>query len=429
MKKWGFVLGLALVCLLFVTVGASADKKYAGKSITFVAIQPHVVGSKTLGDWFEQETGCKVNTMIVPLDQITEKAVLDIQSGANILDAIEYWYVGLGTLVENGVMKDVTSWWNSKKVEMKFDDYFEDFVNAYTLFDGKRYGIPYDGDMHVLWYLKPVFKKYNLNPPKTWDEYLAAEKKITAGEKGKMYGAVIMGAKSPLVIIGAYLDRLGSYGGSFLDANGKPVINSPEAIAALTAYVEQCKYALPTPSATNFDEEVGGWITGKAAMTEFWTDLGTISSDPKSSTIIGQYGVVALPKGPGAKGKMVAPMNAGFAIGVSAKSQHDEQAMAFMEYAARPDIQLKYNCVIGGIDPVRKSTLYAPEFIKFSGMELVNAVRDAHKGAVAWPTSALWFKMQEPLTDNLSLALTGAKTPKQALDDTQKAWLDIMAAK
>jgi ABC-type glycerol-3-phosphate transport system substrate-binding protein len=46
---------------------------------------------------------------------------------------------------------------------------------------------------------------------------------------------------------------------------------------------------------------------------------------------------------------------------------------------------------------------------------------------IPWPNSPLWFKMQEPLTDNLSLALTGDKTPKQALDDTQKAWEDIMA--
>lgn len=429
MKRWGLVLGLAIVCLVFVTAGASAQKKYAGKTITLLASQPHAIGCKNLATWFEQETGCKVSTMVVPMDQMTEKVVLDIQSGANILDNFMYWYAALGTLVENGAAADVTDWWNAKAVALKFDDVISEIKDAYTLINGKRYGFPYDGDMHVLWYLKPVFKKYNLNPPKTWDEYLAAEKLITAGEKGKMYGAVIMGAKSPMVIIGAYLDRLGSWGGSFLDEKGRPSINSPEAIAALAAYVEQCKYALPTPSATNFDEEVGGWITGKAAMTEFWTDLGTISSDPKSSTIIGQYDCVALPKGPGPKGRVISPLNAGFGIAVSAKSQHKEIAMALLEFMARPDIATRYNTVIGGIDPVRWSTVNSPEYLKFSGKNLVNAIKEAHKHNIQWPTSALWFKMQEPLTDNLSLALTGGKTPKQALDDTQNAWLDIMGMK
>jgi multiple sugar transport system substrate-binding protein len=417
-----------LVCLTFVATGASADKKYAGKSIMLLGVQPHIVGCKNLGDWFEQETGCKVETMIVPLDQITEKAVLDVQSGANILDAIEYWYPGLGTLVENDVLQDVTAWWNSKAVELNFNDVYTDFRDAYSLINGKRYGFPFDGDMHVLWYLKPIFKKYNLKPPATWDEYTADEKIITQGEKGKMYGAAILGAKYPLVIDGTFLNRLGSYGGSFLDKDGKPTINSPEAVAALTALVEQAKWALPTPSATNFDEEVGAWNTGKAAMAEFWTDLGTISSDPKSSTIIGQQGVVALPKGPGPKGRVIAPMNAGFGIGVSAHSKKKEMATALMEFMARPDTAIRYNTVIGGIDPVRESTVNSPQYLKFSGAELVAAIKVAHKNAVAWPTTALWFKMQESLTDNLSLALTGAKTPKQALDDTQANWLKIIAS-
>jgi len=428
MKRWSLALGLALAFPML--AAAATDPDCVGQTITVLASQPHVVGTKALSTMFEQETGCKVNVVVTPMDDMTEKVVLDIQSGANILDLYMYWYPALGTLVENGAAEDVTDWWNANAAKLKFnDDLIAETRDAYTLINGKRYGFPYDGDMHILWYLKPVFEKYHLTPPKTWDEYLADEKLITEGEKGKMYGAIIMGAKFPMVIISAYADRMGSFGGTFLDKSGRPSINSPEAVAALAAYVEQAKYALPTPSATNFDEEVGGWITGKAAMTEFWTDLGTISSDPKSSTIIGQYDCAPLPKGPGAKGQVVAPLNAGFGMAVSAKSHHKKIAMKYLSFMARPDITVRYNTVIGGIDPVRWSTVNAPEYLKFSGPHLVDAIKEAHKHNVEWPTSALWFKMQEPLADNLSLALSGEKTPKQALDDTQKAWLEIMNLK
>jgi len=35
--------------------------------------------------------------------------------------------------------------------------------------------------------------------------------------------------------------------------------------------------------------------------------------------------------------------------------------------------------------------------------------------------------MQEPLNENLAAALNGDKTAKQALDDTQKVWEEILA--
>ena len=427
MKKRFLFLVLLLAALV---MSAGADDKYAGQTINFLTIQPHAVASKNLASWFEQDTGAKVNVLIVPYDNVTEKAVLDVSSGVGLFDVIEYWYPGLGTLVENNVLADLTDWWRAKSAALKFDDFIPTYRDVFTMIGGKRYGIPYDGDMHLLWYNKTIFKKYNLNPPKTWDEYLKVEKTITEGEKGNnVYGAGIMGAKIPLILVGTFLSRLGSFGGSFLDANGKPVINSPEAVAALQALVNEGKYAYPKPSAVAFDELLGGWFTGKIAMAEFWTDMGAMTDDPKASSIVGQWGVVPMPKGPGPKGQVIASMNAGFGMGVSRLAPSKDVAMAFLEYTADPEVTKRYNTVVGGIDPVRWSTLSDPAYRDFVSPELADAIKAAHAHAMAWPTTSVWFKLQEPLTDNLSLALTGAKTPKQALDDTQKAWVQIIGKK
>jgi len=135
---------------------------------------------------------------------------------------------------------------------------------------------------------------------------------------------------------------------------------------------------------------------------------------------------VALPKSSGEKGRVVAPINAGFGIGISTGSTNKELAYKFLEFVTRPEIAARYNTVVGGIDPVRKSTLKDPAFITFVGKDVADAIEAAHANAVAWPTSSIWFKLQEPLTDNLSLALTGDKTPQQALDDTQASWEEIL---
>ncbi|MCG2769648.1 MAG: sugar ABC transporter substrate-binding protein [Chloroflexota bacterium] len=402
-------------------------KKFEGRSINFLAIQPHTVASKAVAKWFEEETGARVNVLIVPYGNVTEKAVLDVTSGAGEYDAMEYWYPMLGSLVENGVLVDVTDWWNQNADELQTDDFLPSILEIYTVIGGKRYGVPYDGDLHLLFYNTTIFEKYNLKPPETWDDYLEAAKTITEGEAGnEIYGCGIMGAKVPIILIGTYLNRLGGYGGSFFDEAGNPSINSPEAVAALEALVAQSAYALPEPAAVAFDEMLGGWLTGRVAMAEFWTDLGQMSDNPEQSTIIGEWAAVPMPKGSGPKAKHVAPLNAGFGLGVSTMAQDPELAMEFLKFCARPDINVRANTIVGGLDPTRASTFDAPEFRAHVTDALADASKEAHAHAVAWPTDAKWAELQEVLNENLSLALIADKTPQEALDDTQAAWEDIL---
>lgn len=407
----------------------AAPKKFAGQSINFLTIQPHSVASKAVATWFEEETGARVNVLVVPYANVTEKATLDVTSGAGEYDVIEYWYPMLGSLVENGVLTDITDWWNSNAAEIKPDDFVPIFRDTMTMIEGKRYGIPYDGDFHLLFYNTTLFKKHNLKPPETWDDYLTVCKTITEAEKGNnIYGCGIMGAKIPIILIGTYLNRLAGFGGSFFDEQGKPTINSPEAVAALQALIDAAPYALPEPSAVAFDELLGGWLTGRVGMSEFWTDLGQMTDNPEQSKILHEWGVVPMPKGPPPKGRHAAPMNAGFGLGVSTLAQNKELALEFLRFNARPDINVRVNTIVGGLDPTRLSTYDAPEYRKHVTDQLADAAKTAVlSAAVPWPTYAKWAELQEVLNENLSLALTKAKTPQQALDDTQAKWEQILA--
>ncbi len=406
----------------------AAGKKFEGRTLNFLTIQPHTVASKAVAKWFEEETGARVNVLVVPYGNVTEKATLDVASGAGVYDVIEYWYPMLGVMVKNGVLEEITDWWKANAEAINADDFVPIFIKTLAQLDGKFYGVPYDGDMHVLWYNKTLFKKHNKTPPVTWDDYLEICKDITEKEKGnQIYGCGIMGAKIPIILIGTYLNRLGGYGGGFFDENGRPNINSPEAIKALEALVAQQQYALPKPSAVAFDELLGGWLTGKIAMVEFWTDLGQMTDNPEQSKIIGQWGVVPLPKGSGPKAKHIAALNAGFGLGISTKAPDKELAYEFLKFNARPDINVRANTIVGGLDPTRLSTYDSPVYRKHVTDQLADAAKTAilTRGA-PWPSDAKWAELQDVLTENLSVALTGAKSPKQALDDTQAKWEAIL---
>lgn len=70
------------------------------------------------------------------------------------------------SLVKAGLLADVTDIWN------KYGDQYNPALRKAFEFNGKVYGIPVNLAYWSVWYSKPIFDKYNLKPPKTWDEFL-----------------------------------------------------------------------------------------------------------------------------------------------------------------------------------------------------------------------------------------------------------------
>jgi multiple sugar transport system substrate-binding protein len=282
--------------------------------------------------------------------------------------------------------------------------------------------------MHLLFYNKPLFQRHGLQPPTTWDEYLETARKITEAERDSgIFGCGIMAADIPLILIGTFINRLAGFGGSFFDIEGQPSANSPQAVAALEHLLAEIPYALPDPTAVAFDEMLGPWLAGKVGMVEFWADLGKITDNPDQSSLVKQWGVAPLPKGPGPAGKVAAPLNAGWSLGVSSGSKQPDLALDFLGFTLRLDISLKVSTINGGTDPSRWSVYDLPEFKNCVTYELAEAAMFAvQSAAVPWPTDARWPGLQEILHKNLYLAVTQARSAKQALDDTQAAWLKIL---
>jgi multiple sugar transport system substrate-binding protein len=413
---------------VLVTAVPEGPKKFDGREINFMAGQPHQVAGRAIASWFEEETGARVNVLVIPYPNMIEKATLDVTSGAGEYDVIQYWYPGLGSLVENGVLADVTDWWDANSENFDEEDLIPAYKDTYTMIDGRRYGIPYDGDIHLMFYNTTLFDKHGISaPPATWDEYLEICKTITEAEAGSgTYGCGIMATKFPLILIGTFLNRIAGFGGEFVDQNGNPVVNSPENVAALEHLISEMPYAIPDPRAVGFDEMLGPWLTGRVAMVEFWTDLGQMTDNPEQSTIIGEWSVAPMPI-QGEKGRVAAPMNAGWGVGLSTLSDDVEVAQAFMEFMMLPSTTTRVNTIVGGLDPMRFSTYDDPAFRAHVTDTLADVALEAVvSAAVPWPTDARWWDMQEPLNENLAMALNGDKTAQQALDDTQAIWETIL---
>ncbi|MEA2512828.1 MAG: multiple sugar transport system substrate-binding protein [Thermomicrobiales bacterium] len=398
---------------------------FSGKTLNFLIIQPHAVTGELLKADFEAATGAKVNVTVVPYDQVQAKATLDVQSGANELDVIDYWYTTVGALASQGILEDLTDF-IANDPDIDPADFIPSIYDTYTLYDGKRWGLPYDGDTHVLFYNTEIFARHNLTAPQSWEDYLTNAKTVTEAEgKDGIYGAGIMGAKFPIILGCSYVNRLAGYGGSLLSADGKPTLDTPEAIAAAQALVDAAPYALPTPLETAFEQALPAFSGGKTAHQEFWTDLGVYAQSSEGTLVADKWDVVQNPYG-GSNTNHVAPLNAGFAFGVSTGAKEKEVARWFVKFATSKAFHVKTLTTVGsGIDPMRVSGLNSEAYKAFAPKVQV-AAGAALNSVLAWPTIPQSPDLMTKLTDEIALVLQGSKSPEDALKAAQESWVQIL---
>jgi multiple sugar transport system substrate-binding protein len=402
------------------------SKAYAGEELNLTIIQPHAIAGEWLKKNFLEKAGVTLNFTVIPYDQVQAQATLDVQSGANHFDVHDYWYATIGALVEDKVVVDVTDWIEKDKASIKPDDFIKSIYDPYTLINGRRWGLPYDGDSHVLFFNTEILARNGVSAPKTWDEYNAAVKKITEKEKANgVYGTALLGFKVPIILVSSYANRLAGYGGQFLK-DGKPDLLSDAAIGAAEELVRVAPYALPTPSETAFDQALPAFLSGKLAFLEFWTDLGVRSQDPANSKIVDKWDVTQLPVG-GNNTKPVAALDAGFGWAISTGSKKKELAWEFVKWATSKDAQVGLlTAPNSGIDPQRVSSLNDPAYLKFAP-KVQRAATASLSSSLAWPTGAQSPKLLEALTEQLALVLAGQAKPKAALEAAQKSWERTLA--
>jgi multiple sugar transport system substrate-binding protein len=399
--------------------------EYRGETLSLLLIQPHKISGEVLAKRFEEQTGAKLNVTIVPYDAIEAQASLDVQSGANQFDVLEYWYPSLGSLAENGVLTDVTGLIQRDESQIHTADFIPTIYDPYTLHKGRRWGLPYDGDSHVLFYNTSILERNHVPVPSTWDDYLQGVKTISQAEsKNGVYGAIIMGAAVPVIVGSLFANRFAGFGGNFLKSDGSPDIESDAAFKAAKALYDVAPYALPTPVETAFEQALPAFLSGKGAFIEFWTDLGVYSQDPKSSRIVDHWDVTQLPVGDKSRPPRAA-LDAGFSFGLSSGSKKSELAWEFVKWATGQETALRLiTTTASGIDPTRFSTVDAKEYKEFAP-KVQRAARAALSGALAWPTIPESPRLMRSLSEQLNKMLAGQQNPEVAIKQTHGEWRQI----
>jgi multiple sugar transport system substrate-binding protein len=264
--------------------------KFAGTNINILTFNGPQVAEplqRRAPDW-EKLTGGHVNIVAVGFQTIYDKALLDASTGTNSFDGYVFDPQWMGDFVGPGYLADLTDR-EKNDPQLQQSDIVPFFRDYNSVYNGKNYTIPLDGDFHMVYYRSDLLAKDGLKPPATWDDYLTIAAKYNGqdlnGDGQPDYGSCIAkkkGAQSYWWIISLAAGLLQSKGtsqGAFFDTtNMNPLFGQNDAMTlALQTYAKTATYGPPDELNMDVGGSRGLFETGRCALTMDWGDIGTLA--------------------------------------------------------------------------------------------------------------------------------------------------------
>jgi multiple sugar transport system substrate-binding protein len=292
------------------------------------------------------------------------------------------------------------------------NDFFSGPMEA-AAYDGRIYAVPWYIDAGVLYYRKDLLEDHGFPPPKTWRELVETAVAVTAAEPG-MYGFVWQGKQYEGLVCNV-LEYLWGNGGSVLDGNGRPVIDSPRNREAL-GFVRDLihRYGVTPASVAVATEETARRIFGhgKAVFMRNWPyAIGLLEQE--GSPVRGKVGMMPLPS----FGKERASTLGGWMLAVNARSENPEAAERFLLFMTSQEAQ-KALSLSAGYRAARKALYQDPSVLATQPF-----TRDLHEvflHARPRPLSPRYLKISQILQAEFSAVLADVKTPGEALAAAQE---------
>ena len=283
---------------------------------------------------------------------------------------------------------------------------------------GKTWGIPFQRSTIVLYYNKDAFREAGLDPnhaPATWAEMTADAEKLTrhdASGKVTQWGVEIPSSGFPYWLFQALAIENGA---NLMNAAGTEVYyDKPEVVGALQYWVDLVnKYKVHPPGIVDWGTTPKDFFERKVAM--IWTTTGNLTNVRANAKF--DFGVAMLP----AMKQRGSPTGGGnFYIFKKSTPAQREAAFKFIKWVTQPERAAQWGIDTGYV-AVRPDAWDTPEMKKYvAGFPAAAVARDQLPFAKAELSTHDNQRVTKVLNDALQAALTGAKTPAQALKDAQR---------
>jgi multiple sugar transport system substrate-binding protein len=275
-------------------------------------------------------------------------------------------------------------------------------------YKGTLYAAPQTSDGAILYYRKDLVP----TAPTTWDEMMGMCSIAKANNIGCFAGQF---SKYEGLTVNAS-EAINSSGGSVLDKDGKPSLNTSEAKAGLENLAKA--YAdgnIPKEAITYKEEESRqAFQDGKLLFLRNWPYVYNLAVTEGSSKVKDVLGMAALPgkDGPGASSL------GGHNLAVSVYSKNKATALDFLKFMTSEETE-KFYATQGSLAPVLGSLYDDQELV--AKLPYLPVLKTSIENAVPRPVTPFYPAVTKAIQENAYSAIKGEKTVESALSDMQKS--------
>jgi multiple sugar transport system substrate-binding protein len=279
----------------------------------------------------------------------------------------------------------------------------------------KLYAVPVTSDGGLLYYRKDLLDKAGLKPPTTFDELNADCQKVAAMPEGKGIGCYAGQFEKYEGLTVNFSEAVNSAGGVVVDKDGKPNVDTPEALAGLEVLTKGFSSGMIPKAAITYKEEEGrrAFQEGKLLFHRNWPYVYALASKTDgSSKVAGKFGVAPLP---GKDGPGVSTLG-GHNYAISAFAKNKATAAEFIKFMASEERQ-RANIEKTSQAPTWASLYDDPALLK--QFPYLAPLKASIEKAQPRPTVVKYGDVTAAIQESAYDALTGKTQPKQALTDLQ----------
>jgi multiple sugar transport system substrate-binding protein len=216
-------------------------------------------------------------------------------------------------------------------------------------------------------------------------------------------------------LVTVFIEYLTAFGGRVIDARGNIVVDSPEAVRALTFMRDSLgdEGFVPVSVLTWQEEQVRfAFQNGQAAFMRNWPYAWALLQDERRSRVANKIRVAPMPAAAG--GQPSAALG-GAQLAINRYTREPELAAALVAFLTAPAQMLERARVATQL-PARRSLYESDQLARALPMPIAD-IRAALDATVARPVTPVYSEMSEILQVHLHRALTSQEQPSDALHD------------
>jgi len=413
-----------LACLLLVALAAGASPVVAQAPVELTFYYPVAVGGPVTkiidglaADFEKENPGIRVKPIYAGTYQETIVKVLTALKSGEPPQMSVLLSTDMFTLIDEDAIVPFDDMAKSAEDRAWLKSFFPAFMlNSRT--GGKTWGIPFQRSTIVLYWNKEAFREAGLDPshaPATWAEQVEYARRLTkrdAGGNVTQWGLEVPSSGFPYWLFQGFTTQNDVL--LMNQAGNETYYDKPAVVEALQYWVDLSgKHKVMPAGIIEWGTTPKDFFERKTAM--MWTTTGNLTNVKKNAKF--DFGVAMLPAG-----KRRGSPTGGGNFHIFKKSTPAQQAasLKFIKWITSPPRAAEWGIDTGYV-AVRPDAWETPAMKRYvAGFPAAVVARDQLQYAVAELSTHDNQRVTKALNDGLQAALTGAKSPEQAMKDAQR---------